>query len=128
MDYKLFDDYITLQSLLKNLRIISSGGASKRFLAENIVLFNGEDEKRRGKKLRIGDIISIPEKNLTISILAPTKQEIAEYQEVQAEKERVAKIVKKMNHDIKKNQASSKTKNRKEKRKAKQNPIRFPGT
>ena len=32
MHYTLFDDYITLQSLLKDLRIIQSGGAVKSFL------------------------------------------------------------------------------------------------
>lgn len=29
MEYKLFDDYITLQALLKELGIIQSGGAIK---------------------------------------------------------------------------------------------------
>lgn len=62
MDYKLFEDYITLQALLKDLRIIASGGAVKSFLAETTVLFNGQDEKRRGKKLRIGDVVELPEK------------------------------------------------------------------
>ena len=55
MEYKLFDDYITLQALLKELGIIQSGGAIKGYLAETTVLFNGQDEKRRGKKIRIGD-------------------------------------------------------------------------
>lgn len=50
MEYKLFDDYITLQALLKELGIIQSGGAIKGYLAETTVLFNGKDEKRRGKK------------------------------------------------------------------------------
>ena len=45
MEYKLFDEYITLQALLKELSIIHSGGAIKGFLANNTVLFNGEDEK-----------------------------------------------------------------------------------
>lgn len=49
MEYKLFDEYITLQALLKELSIIHSGGAIKGFLAKNTVLFNGEDEQRRGK-------------------------------------------------------------------------------
>lgn len=31
MDYKLFDEYITLQSLLKEIGIIQSGGALKNF-------------------------------------------------------------------------------------------------
>mgnify|MGYP002239829454 CR=1 FL=1 len=44
MEYKLFDDYITLQALLKELGIIQSGGAIKGYLAETTVLFNGQDE------------------------------------------------------------------------------------
>ena len=67
MEYKLFDEYITLQALLKELSIIHSGGAIKGFLANNTVLFNGEDEKRRGKKLRYGDVITIPSEELEIT-------------------------------------------------------------
>ena len=44
MEYKLFDEYITLQALLKELSIIHSGGAIKGFLAKNTVLFNGEEK------------------------------------------------------------------------------------
>ena len=40
---------------------ISSGGMSKWFLEENIVYVNGEEEQRRGKKLRDGDIVKIPD-------------------------------------------------------------------
>ncbi len=76
MEYKLFDEYITLQALLKELSIIHSGGAIKGFLANNTVLFNGEDEKRRGKKLRYGDVITIPSEELEITIVAPTTNEI----------------------------------------------------
>ena len=38
MEYKLFDDYITLQALLKEVGIIQSGGAIKSFLQENQVI------------------------------------------------------------------------------------------
>ena len=34
MNYKLFDDFITLQAILKELGIIQSGGAIKAFLQE----------------------------------------------------------------------------------------------
>ncbi len=57
MDYKLFDEYITLQSLLKEIGIIQSGGAIKKILADNRVLFNGDLENRRGKKLRLGILL-----------------------------------------------------------------------
>ena len=102
MEYKLFGEYITLQALLKELSIIHSGGAIKGFLAKNTVLFNGEDEKRRGKKLRYGDVITIPSEELEITIVAPTTNEIEEHQKEVAEKARVAAIVKKMNQDNKK--------------------------
>ena len=95
MEYKLFDEYITLQSLLKELSIIHSGGAIKGFLANNTVLFNGEDEKRRGKKLRYGDVITIPSEELEITIVAPTTNEIEEHQKEVAEKARVAALLKK---------------------------------
>lgn len=125
MEYKLFDDYITLQALFKELSIIHSGGAIKVFLANNTVLFNGEDEKRRGKKLRYGDIITIPSQELQITIVAPTQVEIEEHKQQIAEKARVAAIVKKMNQDNKKNQ---KRQQPKEINKTKRKPIRFPGT
>ena len=41
--------------------IISSGGMARWFLAENDVLVNDELEHRRGRKLRNGDTVTIPE-------------------------------------------------------------------
>ena len=38
MEYKLFEEFITLQALLKELGIIQSGGAIKSFLAEKYEL------------------------------------------------------------------------------------------
>lgn len=129
MEYKLFEDVILLQSLLKDLRIIPSGGAIKPFLAETTVLLNGEDEKRRRKQLRLGDTISIPSQDITITLVAPTEQERVAYEEEKAEKERVAALVKQMNQSpqkAKKSQAktgkSSRTKAKKDSR-----AVRFPG-
>ena len=127
MEYKLFDDYITLQALLKELGIIQSGGAIKGYLAETTVLFNGEDEKRRGKKIRLGDVVSIPEDGITIDIIAPTDEEKNEHLEALAEKARVAAIVKELNaknkKDKKQKQAKKQSKPTKEHK-----PVRFPGT
>ncbi len=55
MEYKLFEEFITLQALLKELGIIQSGGAIKSFLMEHQVSFNGELETRRGACLVLGD-------------------------------------------------------------------------
>ena len=64
MEYKLFDEYITLQALLKELSIIHSGGAIKGFLANNTVLFNGEDEKRREKNFVMEMLLPFRLRNL----------------------------------------------------------------
>ena len=129
MEYKLFDEYITLQALLKEVGIIQSGGAIKSFLSDNKVFFNGELENRRGKKLRIDDVISLPAQQLEIVLLAPSQEEILEHQEEQAEKKRVADLVKAMNKDFKKSKPAKKEqKTRKSEQTGKKSAVRFPGT
>lgn len=53
-------EYITLTQFLKMVDVIDSGGMAKWFLSEYEVYVNGELEDRRGKKLRIGDQVTIP--------------------------------------------------------------------
>lgn len=57
MKFKVKNEYITLQQILKACNILDSGGQVKAYLAENPVLVNGESENRRGKKLRPGDVV-----------------------------------------------------------------------
>ena len=102
MEYKLFEEFITLQALLKELGIIHSGGAIKSFLANHLVYFNGELENRRGKKVRIGDSIDIPDMKIQIILTQPSLEEQEEYVQEKLEKERVAKLVKEMNKTVKK--------------------------
>ena len=131
MEYKLFDDYITLQALLKETGIIQSGGAIKTFLSEYPVLFNGEPENRPGKKLRVNDRISLPEQGIEINLTAPSQEEILQHQKEIAEKKRVAELVKAMNKDLKKSQTSKKEKRKNtglpKKQKTTKIPVRFPG-
>ncbi|EGJ42848.1 S4 domain-containing protein YaaA [Streptococcus sanguinis] len=131
MEYKLFDDYITLQALLKETGIIQSGGAIKTFLSEYPVLFNGEPENRRGKKLRVNDRISLPDQGIEINLTAPSQEEILQHQKEIAEKKRVAELVKAMNKDLKKSQTSKKEKRKNtglpKKQKTTKSPVRFPG-
>ena len=131
MEYKLFDDYITLQALLKETGIIQSGGAIKTFLSEYPVLFNGDPENRRGKKLRVNDRISLPEQGIEINLTAPSQEEILQHQKEIAEKKRVAELVKAMNKDLKKSHTSKKEKRRNtglpKKQKTTKSPVRFPG-
>ena len=102
MEYKLFEEFITLQALLKELGIIQSGGAIKSFLMEHHVYFNGELENRRGKKIRVGDTIDIPDLKLDITLTQPSLKEQEKYQADKIEKERIAKLVKDMNKGVKK--------------------------
>ena len=121
MEYKLFEEFITLQALLKELGIIHSGGAIKSFLMEHQVFFNGELETRRGKKIRIGDTIDIPDLKIDINLTQPSLKEQEEYQADKIEKERIAKLVKEMNKGVKKEKQKTTSSP-----KAKQAP-RFPG-
>ena len=102
MEYKLFEEFITLQALLKDLGIIQSGGAIKSFLADHLVYFNGELENRRGKKIRAGDSIEIPDLKTQIILVQPNPEELEEFKQDKIERERVAKLVKEMNKKVQK--------------------------
>ena len=56
---KIDTEFITLGQFLKAADIISTGGMAKWFLSENEILINGEQDQRRGRKLRSGDKIEI---------------------------------------------------------------------
>jgi len=57
---KIDTEYITLGQFLKVAELIQSGGMAKWFLSEYEVFVNGEQDQRRGRKLRSGDEIDIP--------------------------------------------------------------------
>ncbi len=50
---------ITLGQFLKLADVIQSGGMAKWFLSEHEVLINGEPDNRRGRKLYVGDTVTI---------------------------------------------------------------------
>jgi ribosome-associated protein len=54
-------DFITLGQFLKLAGVIQTGGMAKWFLSEHVVYINGEEDNRRGRKLREGDRVEIPE-------------------------------------------------------------------
>lgn len=63
---KIHTEYIELQNLLKLKSIIHTGGEAKFFLQEELVLVNGEEERRRGKKLYPGDQVKVLNKEYLI--------------------------------------------------------------
>ncbi|KLT16791.1 hypothetical protein AA980_17360 [Neobacillus vireti] len=56
---KLNTEYITLGQFLKLADVIQTGGMAKWFLSEHEVVINGEQDQRRGRKLRAGDKVQI---------------------------------------------------------------------
>ena len=55
--FTLKTEYITLGQLMKAVGLISNGSDAKVILAQGGNKVNGEDENRRGKKLRPGDTV-----------------------------------------------------------------------
>ncbi len=58
-EISITSEFITLGQFLKFADIIYSGGEAKAFLATHDVVINGELDCRRGRKLRVGDVIEI---------------------------------------------------------------------
>ncbi|MCM3210919.1 S4 domain-containing protein YaaA [Bacillus licheniformis] len=52
-------EMITLGQFLKLADVIQSGGMAKWFLSEYEVLVNDEPDNRRGRKLYVGDMVTI---------------------------------------------------------------------
>ncbi|KXT74268.1 hypothetical protein STRDD10_01085 [Streptococcus sp. DD10] len=126
MEYKLFEEFITLQALLKDLGMIQSGGAIKSFLSEHQVYFNGQLETRRGKKLRRGDQVVIPDLEIDILLTEPSQAEVITFSEEKAEKERITKLVKNMNKELIQKNSVKKYSHKNPKKTGKKAP-RFPG-
>ncbi|KMJ60446.1 hypothetical protein AB685_06470 [Bacillus sp. LL01] len=58
-EIQISTEMITLGQFLKLADIIQSGGMAKWFLQEYEVKVNGELEDRRGRKLKVQDVIEI---------------------------------------------------------------------
>jgi ribosome-associated protein len=59
LPFDLRGDHITLDALLKATGLAPSGGAAKVLIAAGAVDVNGEPERRRGRKLRAGDVVRL---------------------------------------------------------------------
>lgn len=53
------DEYVTLNQFLKIAGIAYTGGEGKEMIQEGLIFVNGEQETRRGRKIRNGDEIKI---------------------------------------------------------------------
>lgn len=64
---KISTEYIKLDSFLKFAGVIESGGQAKEAVIEGLVKVNGETCTMRGKKLRVGDKVTLDGIELTVS-------------------------------------------------------------
>ena len=67
MKFKLKEEYIQLNNLLKTLSLVGSGGEAKLLIQDGLVIVNDKVETQVRKKLRIGDVVTFQDN--TISIL-----------------------------------------------------------
>jgi ribosome-associated protein len=56
---KIDTEFIKLDSFLKAVDAVCSGGEAKIIISEGMVFVNGEVELRRGRKLRPGDRVEL---------------------------------------------------------------------
>lgn len=65
--FQLTTPGIKLGQLLKVLHIVPTGGAQKDYLETHSIYVNGEPEKRRGRKLVVGDRIKIGNREIQLT-------------------------------------------------------------
>ncbi|MDE6477282.1 MAG: S4 domain-containing protein YaaA [Mycoplasmoidaceae bacterium] len=56
---KIRTEYITLGQLIKFVGLIGNGSQAKSFIANNNITYNGVEEKRRGKKIYVNDVVVV---------------------------------------------------------------------
>ena len=66
MEFGITTDFIKLDSFLKMVNIVGSGGEAKIIIADGLVQVNGTIENRRGRKLYPGDRVALGEHDFTV--------------------------------------------------------------
>jgi ribosome-associated protein len=59
VDVPIRDESIRLGQFLKLANLVESGAEAKPVIAEGAVLVNGEVETRRGRRLVVGDVVTL---------------------------------------------------------------------
>jgi len=57
--FELRGEFITLDALLKATGLASSGGGAKAMIHDGKVQVDGQEELRRGRKLRVGQVAAV---------------------------------------------------------------------
>jgi len=59
MDVAIRDEVIRLGQFLKLANLVETGAEAKPVIADGLVRVNGEVETRRGRQLRVGDVVEL---------------------------------------------------------------------
>lgn len=66
LDVPISDDMIRLGQFLKLANLIDSGSDARILLADGSVRVNGEPERRRGRQLRRGDVVTVQDHHVRV--------------------------------------------------------------
>ena len=67
MQFQITDEYIELYKLIKAADLVDSGAEAKQLIDQEYVKRNGELETRKRAKIKVGEVISIGDVNITVS-------------------------------------------------------------
>ena len=65
---KIDTEFIRLDDLLKWTGVASTGGQAKIMIKSGLILVNGDVCEMRGKKLRNGDVVTVPHEKREIAV------------------------------------------------------------
>lgn len=66
-DVPIRDESIRLGQFLKLAGLVESGADAKELIADGEVRVNGETETRRGRNLRIGDVVTLDDESARVA-------------------------------------------------------------
>lgn len=66
MDVEIRGDMIRLGQLLKLAGVVEDGAMARSVIEAGAVLVNGDVETRRGRQLRVGDLVEVAGESLTV--------------------------------------------------------------
>ena len=66
MDIQITSEFIKLDQLLKFAGVAGSGSDAKFIIEDGQVTVNGEEESRRGRKIKPGDHVAVGDQNFYV--------------------------------------------------------------
>ena len=60
------EEYIEMNQLLKLMQLVQSGGHAKIVIEDGLVFVNGEQEFRKRRKMRAGDVLEMEGQKISV--------------------------------------------------------------